>query len=333
MGQGLADSNILTTLRTKDTRRGGRIEMTNNKHEKVEPDYYIVGFKGKRIDFFIERNHLKLKPDELIIVQAEKGKDLGRIILNISKETFEKRSGHRYPLEILRRATQEETEKLHRLRKQEDEIMETCQEYIDFRGLNMKLVLAEYQFDKNKLTIFFTADERIDFRELVKDLAATYRTRIELRQIGVRDEAKRLSGIGPCGRPLCCASFLNKFEPISTQMARTQNLAVNPSKISGLCERLMCCLAYEMNFYEDVEKKYPKPGDTVLFENGKKLKIDSVNYFSNKIILLDIEENEKITLPFVEYRKKLADRKQFLEKWISKKNSKQNSNEKKNENR
>ena len=299
--------------------------MSKDKDDKLEPDYYIVGFKGRRIDYFIERNHLALHTGELVIVQAEKGKDLGRIVMDISRGTFEERSDRKYPLEILRRASQDEIEQLHSLREQEEEVMETCQKYVEFRGLDMKLVLAEYQFDKNKLTIYFTADERVDFRELVKDLAATYRTRIELRQIGVRDEAKRLSGIGPCGRPLCCATFLNKFEPISTQMARLQNLAVNPSKISGLCERLMCCLAYEMNFYEEVNEKFPKPGDIARFQNGKEMKIDSVNYFENKITLIDTEENEKITIPFVEYRKRLANRKDFLKKWLSKKQI-QNSN-------
>jgi len=281
-----------------------------------------VEFKSRRIDFFIERNHLGLQPDEWVIVQAERGKDMGKILVRISRENFELNSDHKYPLEILRRSTDEEIEQMKQLREEEDEIIQTCQEYVNFRGLGMKLVDAEYQFDKNKLTIYFTADDRVDFRELVKDLAATYRTRIELRQIGVRDEAKMIGGIGPCGKPICCTSFLHKFEPISTQMARIQNLSVNPSKISGLCERLMCCLAYEMNFYENVDDLFPTPGEKVHFNDGRELKVESVDYFKEKIVLHDPQQDEILHLSLVDFRKKLANRKDFLKKWLSHKSSK-----------
>ncbi len=289
------------------------------KYQKnsIEPDYYVVEFKNRRIDYFIERNHLGLEPGEWVIVQAERGKDMGRVLFKLTRENFERHSEHKYPLEILRRATPEEIEYRKQLYEMEKEVLRTCQEYVDFRGLGMKLVDAEYQFDRNKLTIYFTADGRVDFRELVKDLAATYRTRIELRQIGVRDEAKKLGGLGPCGRPLCCATFLHRFEPITTQMARAQHLVVNPSKISGLCERLMCCLAYEMDFYEKVAETYPEVGSTVKFEDGSEYVVEAVDYFKEKITLRHPETDDRIVLGLIEYRKRLAGRKDFLKKWVS----------------
>ncbi len=290
--------------------------MAKKYKNTIEPDYYVVEFKNRRIDYFIERNHLGLKTGEWVIVQAERGKDMGRVLFKLSREAFEENSGHKYPLEILRRATEEEINYRKELYEMEKEVLKTCQEYVDFRGLDMKLVDAEYQFDRNKLTIYFTADERVDFRELVKDLAATYRTRIELRQIGVRDEAKKLGGLGPCGRPLCCATFLHKFEPITTQMARAQHLVVNPTKISGLCERLMCCLAYEMDFYEKVAETYPEVGATVKFEDGTEYIVEGIDYFHEKITLREAEGDEVKTLTLVEYKKSLAGRKDFLKKWL-----------------
>jgi len=295
------------------------------KKEKREPDYYVVEFKSRRLDYFIERNHLGLTPEEVIIVQAEHGKDIGSILSVISKKDFENHSKHKYPLEILRRVSPDELEKFKEIRQREEEVIATTQELVDFRGMDMKLIDAEYQFDMNKLTIYFTADERVDFRELVKDLAATYRTRIELRQIGVRDEAKKMGGIGPCGFPLCCSRFLRRFEPVSTQMARVQNLAVNPSKISGLCERLMCCLTYELDYYEKIDGDYPKPGDRVKLSSGKVLHVDSVDYFNDKIRLKDIEEGEFVFLSLIDFRKQLANRKDFLKKWLSRKSPNDNS--------
>ena len=292
--------------------------MAEQTNTSLEPDYYIVNFKGYRADYYIDRNHLKLEPGEWVLLQVERGRDMGQILSSIRKKDFDLHSQHKYPLEILRRADKSDREYMEVLRKNEDEVLLICQEYVDFRGLDMKLVDAEYQFDGNKLTIYFTADERVDFRELVKDLAATYRTRIELRQIGVRDEVKRFGGIGPCGLPTCCSRFLRKFEPISTQMARQQNLAVNPSKISGLCERLMCCLAFETEYYQEKCEHFPEPGEIYETVDGKRILVEKTDYFHDKILVKSIEDDEFITLRLIEFKKKLPQRKEFLKKWLNK---------------
>ncbi len=293
--------------------------MNDKNNTSLGPNYYIIYFKGHRTDYYIDRNHLDLKRNDWVLLQAEKGRNIGLVLSKISKEQFDKNSQHKYPLEILRCAENTDIEHLQRLRKKEDEVLSTCQEYIDFRGLDMKLVDVEYQFDGSKLTIYFTADERIDFRELVKDLAATYRTRIELRQIGVRDEVKRIGGIGPCGLVTCCTRFLQKFEPISTQMARDQNLVVNPSKISGLCERLMCCLAYESEHYCELHKRFPMPGETYETENGEKMFVKSVDYFRDKILVKNIDEDDFHTITSMEFLHNLKGRKDFLKKYLPKK--------------
>lgn len=289
------------------------------QESKSQPDYYIVYFKGSRIDYYIDRNHLSLDKNEWVIVQAEKGLDMGRVLSRISKRDFESHCQHKYPFEILRKSTPEEIEELNRLREQENEVINSCQELVDFRGLGMKLVDAEYQFDKNKLTIYFTAEQRVDFRELVKDLAAIFRTRIELRQIGVRDEVKRRGGLGVCGRIACCCLFLRYFRPMSTQMARLQNLAVNPAKISGLCERLMCCLEYENDFYQQASGQYPNPGDEIVLSDARKVRVESVDIFREKVILFDVERDEKLVLNFIDFKKLLPNRKDFLSKWLNKK--------------
>ncbi|MCD6417244.1 stage 0 sporulation protein [bacterium] len=300
------------------------MNKSNGNNTGLEPDYYIVYFKGFRADYYIDRNHLGLKRGEWVILQSEKGRDIGQILSGIRREVFEKNSTHKYPLEILRRAEKSDLEHLERLHRKEKEVLSTCQEYIDFRGLDMKLVDAEYQFDGSKLTIYFTADERVDFRELVKDLAATYRTRIELRQIGVRDEVKRIGGIGPCGHPTCCSRFLQKFEPISTQMAREQNLVVNPSKISGLCERLMCCLAFEAEHYQEFQKRFPTVGETYQMEDGRKLFVKSVDYFRDKILVKDVDNDDFYTISSAEFRRNVKGRKDFLKKWLSSKSGSNN---------
>ena len=284
----------------------------------VEPNHYIVLFKGNRTDYYIDRNHLALDECDWVLVQAERGKDIGQIKSLIRKQDFEIYSQHKYPLEILRKAESIEIEQVKKLHEMEEEVLATCQELVNFRGLMMKLVDAEYQFDCNKLTIYFTADDRVDFRELVKDLAATYRTRIELRQIGVRDEVKRIGGIGPCGLPTCCSQFLRKFDPISTQMARVQNLAVNPSKISGQCERLMCCLAYENEHYEKMLTQFPNPGQTYDTRDGMKWLVESIDYFHDKILIKNLKDEEFSTMTLIEFKKNLAERDEMLKKWAGK---------------
>ena len=173
-------------------------------------------------------------------------------------------------------------------------LLHRAQQLIIKHNLEMKLIDIEYQFDKNKITFFFTAEHRVDFRALVRDLASEYKTRIELRQIGVRDEAKRIGGFGVCGLQQCCSAFLTSFDPISTQDARVQGLSLNPSKISGNCGRLLCCLKYELQFYTDVRKKYPEIGDRYLF-NGVEGVVDRISILDDFMIIRD-DQGEEIKI-------------------------------------
>lgn len=169
---------------------------------------------------------------------------------------------------ILRTAKHEEINRLMENRKAEDAAMGECQQLVEQHGLNMKLVDVEYQFDRKKITFYYTAEERVDFRQLVKDLASIFRTRIEMRQIGARDEARRIGGVGSCGQELCCTRFMEGFEPINTQYAKDQNLPINPSKLSGACGKLKCCLRFEWDFYAESLKDFPSPGIPVELPNG-----------------------------------------------------------------
>jgi cell fate regulator YaaT (PSP1 superfamily) len=214
-----------------------------------------VEFKGNRRLFFSNPMDFPLLIGDLVIVQVEKGEDLGRIVCLLPH-----RPDNGSPLQytILRRATLKDIATLKEYRTREITARAICIEKIAKNGLVMKLVDVEYQFDGRKLTFYFTADGRVDFRQLVKDLAAAFRTRIELRQIGARDETRRFSGSGPCGRLLCCSSFIHEFCPITTQMAKDQNLPLNPNKISGCCGRLKCCLGYEIEMYREVLRTLPR---------------------------------------------------------------------------
>ena len=262
---------------------------------------YLVEFKGSRREVFANPNCLGLRPNDYVVVQAERGEDLGKVSKKAQKEAEEP---ERKPQNILRRATEEDLKKLIANREKEMDCFKECQRMITERGLEMKLVDVELQFDNNKLTFFFTAEKRIDFRELVKELATTYKTRIELRQIGVRDEAKRIGGFGVCGLPLCCTTFLGDFEPISTQLAREQNLSLNPAKISGNCGRLLCCLLYEKGFYEKSLAQYPKVGSKYKTEKGEGI-VDRINIFKEHMVVKhETGEEEKISLADIKKREK-----------------------------
>ncbi|MBD3234577.1 MAG: stage 0 sporulation protein, partial [candidate division Zixibacteria bacterium] len=202
---------------------------------------------------------------------------------------------------ILRAAGNDDVDRLRFNRQKEEESFEDCLVRIEEKGLNMKLVDVEYQFDCNKITFYFTAERRVDFRELVKDLAAIYKTRIELRQIGVRDEAKRLGGFGCCGLQQCCSAWLNEFQPISTQLARDQGLSLNPSKISGNCGRLLCCLLYEQPVYEDMASQFPRVGSKCEGCQGNAV-VTQVNYFKG-FVMARYEDNYEEKIPLREYRK------------------------------
>ena len=228
----------------------------------------IVGVKFKKPGktYYFDPQNLKLEPGTKVIVETALGDEYGEIIIG-NKEIQEESLNS--PLKkVIRVATYKDTKSYEEYKQKEPEALKKCQEKIEKHELDMKLVDAEYKFDGSKLIFYFTAEGRIDFRELVKDLAAIFRTRIELRQIGVRDEIRRIGGNGACGRELCCCSFLGNFETVSIKMAKEQNISLTPSKISGNCGRLMCCLKYEEEVYADKIKKMPKIGAIVKTKDG-----------------------------------------------------------------
>jgi len=272
-------------------------------------EIYLVEFKGSRKEYFSNPDCLSIRPNEFVIVQAERGEDMGKVTKRIPAEMT--KVGRKLQ-KILRLATQEDLNKLVTNREKEKECLRQCEKMTSERNLHMKLVDAELQFDNNKITFFFTAEKRVDFRELVKELASTYKTRIELRQIGVRDEARRIGGFGVCGLPLCCASFIREFEPISTHLAREQNLSLNPAKISGNCGRLLCCLRYEKELYEKSLPLYPKLGEKFKTEKGDGV-VEKINIFKEYIVVkYETGEEEKITL--TQLRKKERDKAKHLSK-------------------
>ena len=217
--------------------------------------------------YYFDSNGIEAKTGDYIIVDTARGYDLGEVIMgarDIDEESWNT------PLKkAIRLATEQDIQHGMENRSKEKEAFAICQKKIAEHKLEMKLVSVEYAFDNSKILFFFTANGRVDFRSLVKDLASIFKMRIELRQIGVRDEAKMLGGLGPCGRPICCGTFLDQFQPVSIKMAKEQNLSLNPTKISGVCGRLMCCLKYEQEHYEMTRKKMPKVGRDVITPDGK----------------------------------------------------------------
>lgn len=233
-------------------------------------------------------------------MQVERGEDMGRIVKKINEEFI--LNEEKKPSNVLRKATPDDIERLKANREKEEEALKECGRMISARNLEMKLVDVEFQFDCNKIVFYFTAEKRIDFRELVKELASVYKTRIELRQIGVRDEAKWIGGYGCCGLRLCCTTFIKNFEPISTQLAKEQNLSLNPAKISGNCGRLLCCLMYEKDFYHQILSSYPKVGSKYQTEKGEGL-VDHINPFDGYIVVKYEDETEE-RISWLEIRRK-----------------------------
>ncbi|MBR4050583.1 MAG: stage 0 sporulation family protein [Clostridia bacterium] len=230
---------------------------------------YVVGVRFKDVGkvYYFEPNEESFAMGDLVIVETVRGVECGEVALE-PKEVSENEIVK--PLKkILRKATDADKKKLEENRKKEAEALRVCEQKIEKHGLDMKLVDVDYTLDGSKILFYFTADGRVDFRELVKDLAGVFRTRIELRQIGVRDEAKMLGGLGMCGRPFCCNSFMGDFQPVSIKMAKEQGLSLNPVKISGTCGRLMCCLKYEQEAYEHLLRVTPKVGAIVQTREGK----------------------------------------------------------------
>ena len=238
------------------------------------------------LEFTIKRN-------DHVIVETARGIEFGTVVMPPKEVEDEKVVQPLKP--VLRLATQKDIEQEAANRKKEKEAFRICLEKIRKHNLEMKLIDAEYTFDNNKVLFYFTADGRIDFRELVKDLAAVYKTRIELRQIGVRDETKIVGGIGICGRPLCCHTYLSEFAPVSIKMAKEQNLSLNPTKISGVCGRLMCCLNNEENIYEELNRKLPNVGDFVTTDDGLKGEVHSVNILRQLVkVLVEVNDEKEL---------------------------------------
>ena len=255
----------------------------------------IVGvrFRNAGNGYYFDPKGYKIKAGDHVIVETARGVEYGTVIGGIREVTDDRVV---QPLKaVIRVATQEDDLRAEKSRAKEKDAMRICNEKIRKHKLDMKLIDAEYTFDNNKVLFYFTADGRIDFRELVKDLAAVFKMRIELRQIGVRDETKILGGIGICGRVLCCNSFLSEFAPVSIKMAKEQNLSLNPTKISGVCGRLMCCLKNEEDTYEYLNSKLPSIGESVTTIDGVRGEVQSVNVLRQMVkVVVDVEDEKEI---------------------------------------
>ena len=256
----------------------------------------IIGVRFKKPGkiYFFDPGDLQVDLKDYVIVETSQGEEMGEVAICNRKLPDEKLVAPLKP--IIRIATEEDKKHNEENKKKEKEAFQICLEKIHKHGLEMKLIDAEYTFDNNKMLFYFTADGRIDFRELVKDLASVFRTRIELRQIGVRDETKMVGGIGICGRELCCHKHLSEFVPVSIKMAKEQNLSLNPTKISGVCGRLMCCLKHEQDTYEYLNEKLPNVGDFVRTTDGNKGEVLSVSVLRQKvrIVVTDKDDNKEV---------------------------------------
>lgn len=272
-------------------------------------DFVEIGFKGTRRDYFINRG-MDIQPGVFVFVEADRGEDLGLVTALGSlaeRKCSSSAGGCATPTpekRVLRMAEDAEVERLTELRTDEERVREEATALVTRHSLKMKITEAEWQFDQKKLIIYFTAERRVDFRELVRDLARTFRTRIELKQIGVRDEAALLGGVGRCGRELCCSTWLPELKPVSLQLAKDQRLSLNPAQISGCCGRLMCCLMYEHQTYVEARRRFPREGKTLRTAQGPE-KVLSVDIWRERVLLKD-QEGERRTLSLAELRNEMA---------------------------
>ena len=264
-----------------------------------------VRFRTAGKIYFFSPGKLEIKTGDKVIVETARGVEFGSVVTGPKEVEDDKIT---QPLKsVIRLATEDDKKKEEKNKEKEKEAFKICLDKIHKHGLEMKLIDAEYTFDNNKVLFYFTADGRIDFRELVKDLASVFRTRIELRQIGVRDETKIRGGIGICGRPLCCHTYLSEFAPVSIKMAKEQNLSLNPTKISGVCGRLMCCLTNEEETYEELNSHLPANGDHVTTPEGLRGDVQSVNVLRQLVkvvVTLDNDEKEIREYPAAELKLK-----------------------------
>lgn len=264
----------------------------------------VVGVRFKKAGkiYYFGPNELNINKGDYVVVETARGVEFGECVIGI-KEI--KEEDVIPPLKsVLRIADENDIAKHKENKDKEEEALNICISKIEEHGLKMKLIDVEYTFDNNKVIFYFTAEGRVDFRELVKDLATIFKTRIELRQIGVRDEAKMIGGLGPCGRPLCCSTFLGDFASVSIKMAKEQSLSLNPTKISGICGRLMCCLNYEQSTYEEIRKELPRVGSVVETELGKGEVVGN-NVLKELVRVKLPRKNEEIIQDFKMYDVKL----------------------------
>ena len=285
----------------------------------------VVGIRFKSVGkiYYFAPENIEFAKGDFAVVETVRGTEIGEVMLTNRKVPEENIVSPLKP--VLRKATDEDIKKIDKIKEKEKEAFEICMNKIKYHKLDMHLVDVEYTFDENKILFYFTAEGRVDFRELVKSLASVFKTRIELRQIGVRDEAKMLGGIGVCGRPICCNSFLGDFQPVSIKMAKEQNLSLNPTKISGTCGRLMCCLKYEQSTYEEMLKFVPRVDAIVDTADGKgtviennvlaglvKVRIDRgedsiVNVYDAKDVVILKAASTKLTAEELKELKKLEE--------------------------
>ena len=278
----------------------------------------VIGIRFRKAGkvYYFSPGENEIKTGDHVIVETARGVEYGYVVLG-THEVDDKKVIQ--PLKSVIRMATPADEETERNKEKEKEAFKVCVEKIKKHNLSMKLIDTEYTFDNNKVLFYFTADGRIDFRELVKDLASVFKTRIELRQIGVRDETKIVGGIGICGRPLCCASYLSEFIPVSIKMAKEQNLSLNPTKISGVCGRLMCCLKYEEDTYEELNGRLPNIGDYVTTDDGLKGEVHSVSILRQLVkVIVTVNNDEK------EIREYKVDQLKFRPK---KRREKQSSND------
>ena len=275
------------------------------------PQFIEIRFKGKRSDFFTAHVIPPMRVREYVVVEADRGQDLGIVVAagELAKRKCEACEGcnqNSLPSKrVLRRAAPVDVERAFGLRSEEDDIRQDVRKMVAEHRLKMKISDSEWQWDRNKLIIYFTADKRVDFRVLVRNLAKKYRTRIELKQIGVRDEARRLDGVGRCGRELCSSNWLPELKPVTLQLAKDQNLSLNPSQISGACGRLMCSLRFEHDFYVQARKRFPKEGRQVRTPAGSET-VETVNIFGNRVTLRN-DSGELRTLTLEDLKRETAE--------------------------
>ncbi len=269
-----------------------------------------VAFKGTRKGYFVVESAraTELHPGTHVVVEADRGEDLGTLTAlgSVAERKCSSSGGCSTPvpeLRLLRPARPEELTTLAALRRDEERVRTETRRKVQEHGLKMKVTEAEWQFDRNKLLIYFTAERRVDFRELVRDLARSFRTRIELRQIGVRDESALLGGVGRCGRELCCSTWLPELKPVSLQLAKDQNLSLNPAQISGCCGRLMCCLIYEHDTYVQARRRFPREGRALRTGKGEE-RVVAIDIWGDRVTLR-AADGERRTLPLAELKEEV----------------------------